>query len=357
MVREFPLAVLIVAGGALISACGNAESSGPHPGGFEAEVSGAVEGRISGPGIIRFLPPHEANFGTRPGYLFVADDTGVRDLGVVFSIPAGTESGTYRLVSAHPMDAGTEFEVRVDHSVGNRTDSFEANTEGTLRLESIPKNAESIDGHPIRGSFEFTTEDTGGREVAVSGSFDFHGGDGESSARGASGAARSADAASCFDRAQGAYRDAQRHWHRAIHEAVLDREPELGPLSELNTELQIALAMQAERRLRSLAARSPSEVRLDRGLAELLNPQSWSEADESDLLRRDPDYADTVERITDLRSRVDGHPDWPALRALFQAEIGEDPSIAEARAELDRAGEHFLQEARACRGRPDHAAE
>ncbi len=187
---------------------------------------------------------------------------------------------------------------------------------------------------------------TGGLSIAACG-------DAGSTAREPSEAARSPDVASCFDHAQDEYRDAQRRWHRATHEAVLARDPKLGPLSELNTELQIALTARAERRLRSLAARTPPEVDLDRGLAELLNPASWSEADEADLLRRDRVYAATVERIADLRSSVDGHPDWSALRALFRTEVLEDPSVAEARADLELAGERFLHGGRACRESSD----
>lgn len=64
---------LILAGGVLISACDDAKNSSAAADNFVAEVSGAVTGQVSGPGIIRFLPPSDVNFGTRPGYFFVAE--------------------------------------------------------------------------------------------------------------------------------------------------------------------------------------------------------------------------------------------------------------------------------------------
>jgi len=177
MVRKLALMTLVHTGGLLSFACDGAEPSKEASGGFEAEVSGTVAGRVSGPGIVQYVPPSEANFGSVPGYFFVADDTGVRDLGITFTIPANTQAGTYQLVSAHPMDVGREFEVRVDHSEGDRTESFGADTRGTIQLESFPKDGEVLQGHPIKGSFDFVTQDRDGRDVTVSGSFDFRAGE------------------------------------------------------------------------------------------------------------------------------------------------------------------------------------
>lgn len=180
MVREFVLMSLIPTVGLLISGCDDPEPSRVGTGNFEAEVSGAVTGRVLGPGLARFLPPSEANFGSIPGYFFVADGAGVRELGITFTIPANTEPGVYRLESAPPMEVGTAFEVRVDRSVGNRTESFEANTEGTIRLDAFPEDGSSLEGHPIRGSFDFSTQDRTGREVTVRGSFEFRAGEARS---------------------------------------------------------------------------------------------------------------------------------------------------------------------------------
>jgi len=170
--RDVPLACLL-AGALLGTACGNSEATIARPGNFEADVSGVVEGRVTGPGVVRYLPPSEANFGSVPGYFFLADDTGVREIGITFTVPAGSGPGTYRLVSAHPMDAGTAFEVRVDRSTDDRTESFEHDAMGTLRLEAFPRDGEDLEGHLIKGDFEFSVQDSDGREVTASGVFEF----------------------------------------------------------------------------------------------------------------------------------------------------------------------------------------
>ena len=174
MNKKTLLTALILTCGAMSSACDDAKISAVSTSNFVAELSGAVTGQVSGPGLIRFLPPIDANFGYRPGYFFVADDSGVRDLGITFMIQAKTQPGTYQLVSAHPMDSGKEFEVRIDWSVGNRTNSFQLNTEGTITIEAFPDD-DNVAGHRVMGRFDFSTHDRSGKEVACKGQFDFFG--------------------------------------------------------------------------------------------------------------------------------------------------------------------------------------
>lgn len=138
--------------------------------GFQASVRGAVDGSIAGPGVLRFLPPSRTVIGTRSGYYFLADDTGVRDLGITFTIPAGTGPGTYALVSGSPLEVGRNFEVRVDHSTADGVVSFSRETEGSLTLVELPGIADS---KRVTGNFRFTTQNPTGTEVEVDGTFEF----------------------------------------------------------------------------------------------------------------------------------------------------------------------------------------
>ena len=88
---------------------------------FTAEITGSVKGDIAGPGVIRYLPESKNPMGTRPGYFFIADNTGIRPLGVTFTIPLNTKPGTHQLISGSPTEAGKNFEVRVDQSDDKRT--------------------------------------------------------------------------------------------------------------------------------------------------------------------------------------------------------------------------------------------
>lgn len=167
------LLALVFTAVAFISACDDSRNAGVVTANFVADVSGAVSGQVAGPGLIRSIPAYDANFGPRPGYLFIADDSGVREIGITFTIPANTEPGTYDLVSAHPLDVGREFEVRVDRSGKDRTDSFQLNTEGTITIESFPGDGNRIAGNRVTGSFKFSTQDGSGNQVTAKGSFDF----------------------------------------------------------------------------------------------------------------------------------------------------------------------------------------
>lgn len=44
---------------------------------------------------------------------------------------------------------------------------------GTLRLEAFPKDGDDLEGHLIKGDFEFSVQDSDGREVTASGAFEF----------------------------------------------------------------------------------------------------------------------------------------------------------------------------------------
>ena len=172
MPQKTTLLTLILAGAAVLSACNASKDSDLAPSGFSAEVSGTTTGRVAGPGLIRFVPASPANIGLRSGYFFVADDSGVRELGITFTLPADAQPGTYELVSAAPTDTGTSFEVRVDWSQGNRTESFQLQTEGTITLEAFPKDGDVV-GQSVVGSFDFSTQDRDGQQIRSKGSFDF----------------------------------------------------------------------------------------------------------------------------------------------------------------------------------------
>jgi len=167
--------ILLLTISILTLACSSKTKTNSGSAGLIADISGAIEGSVSGLGIVQFIPGNQSGPGAHPDYFFIADDSGVREFGITFTIPVGTTSGTYPLVTAHPLDAGEEFELRVDHSVGNQTTSFLYNTSGTITIDEFPENGQSISGHRIAGSFEFTTEDNSKRQISVTGSFEFTG--------------------------------------------------------------------------------------------------------------------------------------------------------------------------------------
>lgn len=166
-------ALLLVCLAALLPACDEAasqEEESERSAGFEAVITGAYEGRVSGPGVLKLLP--EAGF-DRQGYFFLADDQGLRPHGVTFVLPRGTGPRRYMLESPSALDIGTVPSVRVDRDLGQATVSAAKNTSGFLELTAFPGEETGLTGSEVAGRFEFETEDSEGERIRVTGRFSF----------------------------------------------------------------------------------------------------------------------------------------------------------------------------------------
>lgn len=128
-----------------------------------------------GRGVPTSLRRRESGFGERPGCCFIADGKGVRDLGIRFGVPPDKAPAICRLQTAHPLDAGTAFGVRLDRSEEGRTDSHKLGTAGTRTLMEFPGDPSAVAGGTLRGRFELSDGDRSGRRVSASRDFDFRG--------------------------------------------------------------------------------------------------------------------------------------------------------------------------------------
>jgi hypothetical protein len=159
---------------AVLPSCDEASAQGDNSegkaAGFEAAITGAYEGRVSGPGVLQLLP--EAGFDKR-GYFFLADAQGLRPHGVTFVLPRGTSPGKHVLESPSPLDIGTVPSVRVDRDTGTSTVASERNTSGFLNLTAFPAEEDGLTGSDVTGSFAFETEDREGNKIRVEGTFSF----------------------------------------------------------------------------------------------------------------------------------------------------------------------------------------
>ncbi|GJL59800.1 MAG: hypothetical protein NPIRA03_26570 [Nitrospirales bacterium] len=143
--------------------------------GFSGKVSGTVKTEISGPGVATYLRSQNTIDGVRSGYYLIANGRGAKDPLVTFRIPAGTKSGTYKLVAADPIELGENYEVQIESNVDGKLTSFGFNTEGTLTLESFPPDGTKLSGAKIKGSFRLVTEDVHGKSLSGKGTFEFLG--------------------------------------------------------------------------------------------------------------------------------------------------------------------------------------
>ncbi len=176
--RFFGIRILLLLCAALIlPSCDDAPtqaesstSSETQDAGFEAAITGAYEGQVSGDGVLVFLA--DAGF-DKQGYYFLADGRGVRAHGVTFVLPPGLTAGKHELASPAPLDIGTVPSVRVDRDMGDSVASSDRNTTGFLDLTAFPNDPGEMSGSDAAGSFAFETEDAKGQRIAVEGRFSF----------------------------------------------------------------------------------------------------------------------------------------------------------------------------------------
>jgi hypothetical protein len=143
---------------------------GTRESGFEARITGAYAGEVSGAGLLMLVP--EAGF-ERRGYLVLSDGQGIRPHGVTFVLPRGLAPGRHELQTSSPLGIGTVPSVRVDRDMGESVLSSDRNTAGSLELEVFPADEAALRGSDVSGSFEFETEDAQGRRIRAKGSFSF----------------------------------------------------------------------------------------------------------------------------------------------------------------------------------------
>ena len=161
----------------LLPACDEAPSQPASPNaskskaaGFEAVITGAYGGKVSGVGVLKLLP--KGGF-KKQGYFFLADGQGIRPFGVTFVLPRGIGPGKHTLKSPSPFGIGTVPSVRVDRDMGNATVSADKNTSGFLNLTAFPNDEKKLSGSDVTGNFEFETEGLTGEKIMVKGRFIF----------------------------------------------------------------------------------------------------------------------------------------------------------------------------------------
>jgi hypothetical protein len=155
------------------------EPKGEGPG-FTATVSGAVNGEVTGAGIVTYLPPKERDIvtGNRPGYYMVVNNLPTdaiegRGFIIIFRIPDGAQPGNYNLMTPDPLKVGKEFDVQVETVEEGKSIAYQTNTEGTITLDNFSPDRSSPETSAIKGTFQFVTENSEGEQVSVNGTFDF----------------------------------------------------------------------------------------------------------------------------------------------------------------------------------------
>lgn len=151
--------------------------------GFIADVSGAVNSKVSGSGIVTYLPPKERDniTGNRPGYYLLANNLlanppDEQEPIITFRIPDGAQPGNYLLTTPDPLKIGEDFDAQVEMVKEGEFVSYQSNTEGTITLDNFSPDhtqKETPTSNTVKGTFRFITENNEGEQVSVNGTFDF----------------------------------------------------------------------------------------------------------------------------------------------------------------------------------------
>lgn len=148
--------------------------------GFTATVSGAVNGEVSGAGMVTYLPPKERDpvTGNRPGYYMLVNNLPPETLEgkafiIIFRIPDGAQPGNYNLMIPDPLKVGQDFDVQVETVEEGKSIAYQTNTEGTITLDNFSPDRIFPEASTIKGTFQFVTENSAGEQVSVYGAFDF----------------------------------------------------------------------------------------------------------------------------------------------------------------------------------------
>lgn len=145
----------------------DAESSSAEAG-FTAQLSGAEEKSITGPGFYQCTEPTEAEIGdtttTLPGYQEIAAEARAFD-SVQFLLPRNIGPGEYTLNTMGTLRPGDDF---VAIAITDPAVMYGNIISGTLTLEQLPAAA----GDTVKGSFTFSASN-GSEIINVEGAFEF----------------------------------------------------------------------------------------------------------------------------------------------------------------------------------------
>ncbi|MEL6217545.1 MAG: hypothetical protein AAFR79_03620 [Pseudomonadota bacterium] len=111
-------------------------------------------------------------------------------------------------------------------------------------------------------------------------------------------------------------------FHRNMAAIIAEKAPEHTDLARLSAEYQGALAERRVARIVHLLEADPGRLPDPNAFRAF----GWNEADEVVLTASDPSYGVLTARVQALEAESEGHPGWPALRAVMRERLETDPA-------------------------------
>ena len=141
-------------------------------------------------------------------------------------------------------------------------------------------------------------------------------------------------------------------YQRSLRDLVVAEAPQYEALADISRDLQVAFAKGRKRRLMDLTERDPARLQGSDDIMAFRN-FNWSDEEETALRKADPDYDRLQVEAELLRTKNDGHEDWPALRDVFQNKIAKSPDFAALMGKFQSDQREMEQAFRNCRDGKD----
>ena len=126
---------------------------------------------------------------------------------------------------------------------------------------------------------------------------------------------------------------AKTEFQNSLRDLIVRQHPEFAELADLNRDLQVGFAEARRARFEYLLLNDPGRIDTANGLSRFTN-FNWTDADTRNFRRANDVYRVLEDRMTELRQRNDGHPDWPELRRHFRTTLNQSSEFMALTARL-----------------------
>lgn len=140
----------------------------------------------------------------------------------------------------------------------------------------------------------------------------------------------------CVELASLRYFKAQTEYQNGLYDLIAADVPQFDGLAKLSRDLQIAMSIRQHHQIAYLLEKRPAGLVITKGIVQFVN-FDWTDEDNAQWLKHDPEAAALVDKIAALAVRSNGNPQWPGLRAYFRERLSGNPQYKALGKKLDAA--------------------
>ncbi|MGH1479288.1 MAG: hypothetical protein ACRBM6_11335 [Geminicoccales bacterium] len=139
-------------------------------------------------------------------------------------------------------------------------------------------------------------------------------------------------------------------FQKSLRDLTVRENRRFAELANLNMELQVALAKSRRIRLLHLLRTDTTRLNTTGSMSKFTN-FGWSAEDTARLAETDAQFEAITQKISELKSTIKGHPDWPALHKFVLEVLNKHSEFATLIAQLNKARDLGARRLGDCRSR------